>query len=160
MQNNYQIENNIYAKETSKYGKSLFAKRDFKKDEVVFVVFGPIVKEATIYTIPISEELKIDPTKPKGNLCQYICHSCDPNLGIKNRTFFVAIRNIKKDEEVNVDYGMLGYEYGNEITEEERVCKCSSLICRGKLGCYKELPNEIKEKYMGYISDYLVGYPH
>lgn len=158
MQNNYQIENNVYARETGKYGKSLFAKQDFKKDEVVFVAFGPITKEATIYTIPVSEDLKIDPTQPEGNLCQYVCHSCDPNLGIKNRTFFVAMRNIKKDEEVRVDYGMFGYEYGDEITEEKLVCKCGSPICRSKLGCYKELPEEIKDKYEGYISDYLVKF--
>lgn len=156
MEQEYKIEDNIYTKETGVYGKSLFAKRDFKKDELVFVAFGPLVDEATIYTIPISNDLKIDPTEPSGNLCQFICHSCDPNLGIKNRTLFVAMRDIKKDEEIRIDYAMLGYEYGNEITDEERVCKCGSDICRGKLGCYKELPENIKEKYKGYISDYLV----
>jgi hypothetical protein len=153
----YKIENNIYAKETGKYGKSLFAMKDFKKDELVFVAFGPLTKEATIYTIPIDTDLKIDPTKPEGNICQYICHSCDPNLGIKDHTFFVAFKDIKKDEEVRIDYGMIGYEYGDEITDEERTCKCGSKICRGKMGCYKELPEEIREKYKGYISDYLLG---
>lgn len=152
----YKIEDNIYAKDTDKYGKSLFAKRDFKKDELVFVAFGALVKEATLYTIPISENLKIDPTRPQENLSQYICHSCEPNLGIKERTFFVAMKDISKDEEITIDYAMIGYEYGNEITEEEKVCKCGSLICRGKMGCYKELPEEMKEKYKGYISDWLI----
>jgi hypothetical protein len=151
----YKIEDNVYSKDTGKYGKSLFAQRDFIKDEVVFVAFGSIVENATAYTIPISESLKIDPTMPEGNLCQFICHSCDPNLGVKERTLFVAMRNIKKDEELAIDYAMIGYEYGDELSEEERICKCGSAICRGRLGCYKELPNEIKEKYKGYISDYL-----
>lgn len=154
--NMYKIEDNIYVKDTGKYGKSLFAKKDFQKDEIVFVAYGPLVKEATLYTIPISNDLKIDPTLPEGNLCQYICHSCDPNLGIKNRTCFVAFKDIKKDEEVTIDYGMIGYEYTDEISETGRECKCGSAMCRGKWGCYKELSSDLKKKYKGYISDYLV----
>lgn len=153
----YKIEHNIYVKDTGKYGKSLFAVRDFKKDEIVFVAFGPLIKHATQYTIPVSDDLKIDPTIPEGNLCQHICHSCEPNLGIKDRTLFVAMRDIKKDEEVRIDYAMIGYEYGDEITDEERMCKCGSKLCRGKMGCYKELPKEIREKYKGYISNFLLG---
>ena len=156
MQNNYKIENNIYVKETGKYGKSLFAVRDFKKDELVFVAFGPLVVEASLYTIPINKDLKIDPTQPEGNISQYICHSCDPNLGIKNRTCFVAFKDIAKDEEVTIDYAMIGYEYGGEIAEQGRGCNCGFEICRGKFGCYKELPEELKVKYKGYISDYLL----
>lgn len=152
----YRIEDNIYAKDTGKYGISLFAKRSFVKDELVFVAFGALTNKVSAYTIPISEEFKIDPLKPEGNLCQFICHSCDPNLGVKERTMFVAMRDIRKDEEVTIDYAMIGYEYGNELTENERTCKCGSTICRGKLGCYKELPEEVKLKYKGYISDYLV----
>ena len=152
----YRIEDNIYAKETGTYGMSLFAKKDFKKDELIFVAFGPIVKEATLYTIPISEYLKIDPIKPEGNLSQFICHSCDPNLGIKNRTSFVAFKDIKKDEEVLIDYAMIGYEYGDEVSGIGRDCKCGSPECRGTWGSYKELPEDIREKYKGYISDYLL----
>lgn len=152
----FNVLDNIEVKDTGVYGLSLFAKQDFRKDEMVFVAFGPLAKKATRYTIPIDHELKIDPTKPKGNPCQYICHSCEPNLGIKERTLFVATRPIKRDEEVRVDYAMFGYDYGDEITEDERLCKCGTATCRGKLGSYKELPKELKRKYAGYISDYLL----
>lgn len=37
----YKIEDNIYAKDTGVYGMSLYAKKDFKKDELVFVAYGP-----------------------------------------------------------------------------------------------------------------------
>ena len=152
----YRIEENVYAKDTGQYGKSLFALRDFKKDEIVFVAFGPIVQKPTIYTIPIDSRLFIDPTEPKGNLCQYICHSCEPNLGIKQRTFFVALRDIQKNEEVVVDYAMIVPSYRDEITEEQRICRCGRPNCRGKLGAYEDLPPELKRKYEGYISDYLL----
>jgi hypothetical protein len=155
---NYRIEDNVYVKDTGVYGKSLFANKNFKKDDLVFVAFGPIINTPSLYTIPIDHDLKIDPTKPEGNLSQFICHSCDPNLGVKNRTCFVAFKDIKKDEEINIDYAMIGYEYTDEISETGRDCKCGSEICIGKWGCYKELSNELKEKYKGYISDYLLDY--
>jgi hypothetical protein len=155
-QTGYRIEDNIYSGQTERYGMSLFAKCDFQKDDLVFVAFGPITIVPTKFTIPIDDEFKIDPTRPEGNICQYVCHSCDPNLGIKDRSCFVAFRDIKKGEEVVVDYAMFGYEYGDEISEDERKCLCGSSICRGKLGCYKELPDVLREKYRGYISDYLI----
>ena len=152
----YRIEDNIYSRERPPYGKSLFAKKNFKKDEIVFVAFGAIVTKPTDYTIPIDWNVFIEPRVPTGNLCQYICHSCEPNLGIKDRSLFVAMCDIKKDEEVTIDYGMLGYEYGDELPQEERMCKCGATTCRMKLGCYKELPADLKEKYKGYISDFLL----
>lgn len=152
----YRLEDHVYVKDTPRYGESLFARKDFKKGELVFVAFGSIITGRTRYMIPINEEEKIDPTISEGNLCKYLCHSCDPNLGVKQRTLFVAFRDIKKGKEVTVDYGMLGYAYQGELTEEERKCFCGSPICRGKLGCYKELSSEIRQKYAGYISDYLL----
>ncbi|HEY1407158.1 MAG TPA: SET domain-containing protein-lysine N-methyltransferase [Spirochaetota bacterium] len=147
---------NIEARETGVYGKSLFAKRGFKKDEIVFVANGAIVSKQTNYTIPIDWGLFIEPRIPEGNICQYICHSCEPNLGIKGRTLFVAMRDIKPGEEVTIDYAMIGYEYGAELPENERMCKCGRATCRGNLGCYKELPEDLRVKYRGYISDYLL----
>src|SRR3989338_4766852 len=107
-------ERNIEAKDRIPYGKSLFALRDFKKDEVVFVAYGAIVTKATDYTIPIDWKIFIEPRIPEGNICQYISHSCEPNLGIKQRSLFVAMKDIKKGEEITIDYAMIGYEYEGE----------------------------------------------
>jgi hypothetical protein len=152
----YRIEDNIYAKETGDYGKSLYAKRDFKKDELVFVAFGPLVSEATDYTIPIDHTLKIEPREPEGNLCQYICHSCEPNVGIKSRTCFVAMRDIKQDEEAVTHYGFLGYDFGDELPIEKRACKCCSASCKGIMRGYKDLTTQEREQWKEYISDYLL----
>ena len=152
----YTHESNIYVAETGRYGKSLFAKRLFRKGEIVFVAFGPLIRKPTRFTIPIDHDLKIDPTVPAGNPCQYICHSCEPNLGINDRTLFVAMRDILRGEEVVVDYAMLGYEYGAELSDGERVCRCGRPNCRGVLGSYRDLPEDLKTRYKGYISDYLL----
>ncbi len=69
----------------------------------------------------------------------------------------VAMRGIKKDEEVVVDYAMFVPHYGDEISEKDLICKCGNVNCRGKLGSYKELSEERKKKYAGFISDYLLA---
>lgn len=161
----YKIENNIYAKDTGVYGKSLFAVRDFKKGENVFVAFGPIMYKSNDYTIPIGfdsgkkQYVLIEPRIPEGNLCQFICHSCDPNLGIKDRTLFVAMRDIKKDEEVTIDYAMIvpSFEYKfAEVKWEDRTCLCGREKCRGEVRGYFELTDAEKKKYEGYVSDFIL----
>ena len=156
----YHIEDDIYTKDTGVYGKSLFAKRDFKSGELVFLAYGLIVTSPNLYTIPIDWNLYIEPRVPDGNLCQYVCHSCEPNLGIKHRNMFVAMRDIATDEEVTIDYAMIVYEYRHIIPKDGgRVCKCGRKTCRGQFGAFTELTPELKEKYAGYISDFLLGPP-
>jgi len=146
---------NVYIKQTKNKGKSLFANKLFKKGEFIFLMAGPVVAKSTIYTIPIGQGLFIDPI-PVDNLGKYLCHSCDPNAGIKQRTMVVAFKDIKKDEEVCIDYAMIVDEYGDEMTPENIICKCGSKNCRGELGSWFELPKNIKEKYKGFVSEYLL----
>lgn len=160
----YRIEYNIYAKDSGVYGKSLFAKRDFKKGELVFVAFGPIITEPNFYTIPIAYEadrdrlLLIEPREPEGNLSQYICHSCEPNLGIKKRTTFVAMHNIKKDIEVTIDYAMIAPEFPEPAWEgwKDWKCLCGGKNCRGKVKGYFQLNENERKKYTGYVSDFIL----
>jgi SET domain-containing protein len=147
---------NVYIKETKNKGKSLFANKSFKKGEFIFLVAGPIVNKGTIYTIPITKNLFIDPV-PVDNFGKYLCHSCDPNAGIKQRTMVVAFKDIKKDEEITIDYAMIVGKYGDEMTPENIICKCGSKNCRGELGSWFKLPKKIKEKYKGYVSEYLIS---
>ncbi len=149
------FKENIYIKNTKNKGKSLFAKKSFKRGEFIFLVAGPIVNKGTIYTIPIGKNLFIDPV-PVDNFGKYLCHSCNPNSGIKQRTMVVAFKDIKKGEEITIDYAMIVGKYGDEITSKNRICKCGSKICRGKLGAYNELPKKTKKKYEEFISDYLI----
>ncbi|MCB9811009.1 MAG: SET domain-containing protein-lysine N-methyltransferase [Candidatus Nomurabacteria bacterium] len=159
----YKTEDNIYAKDTGIYGMSLYAKRDFKKGDLIFIPYGPVVKYATLYTILVdynknaNEFLFIDPQIPEGNLSQFICHSCEPNMGIKDRTLFVAMRDIAKDEEVTIDYAMIVPTFihptQGEVSWKDRKCLCGRKSCRGKVLSYSELPEEEKERYKGYVNE-------
>jgi len=145
---------NFYYKNTEKYGKSIFVTREFKKDEIIFTVCGPISKNPSIYTVPIDFDLFMDPIGPG----KYLNHSCEPSCGIKNRTQIVATRDLEKDEEITIDYAMLvpvRQDYPR-VNINVPTCKCGSKICRGEFGNYEELSSELREKYKGYISDYLM----
>lgn len=148
-------EQNVYVKEDKNRGKSLFAKEPFKKGDFIFLIAGPIVNKASIYTIPIARSLWIDPV-PVDNPGKYICHSCEPNAGIKQGTLVVAFKDIEKNEEVAIDYAMIVYAYGDEIAEEDLVCKCGSRNCRGKLGSWSDLSEGLRKKYKGFVSEYVL----
>lgn len=160
---------NIEVKEKDGKGLSLFAKHDFKKGDVVFVASGMIVTYATDYTIPIDHELKFEPRVP-GNEAQYLNHSCEPNVGVHDRSIFVAMRDIQKGEEIVTNYAFLGYEYGYEMTvdgsvkkEFDKTCRCGAPSCEGTLQCYKHMTPTERIQYREYISGYLLDderYPY
>lgn len=145
-------DTNIYLNDISKYGKSIFAGCNFAKGETIFVISGPIVKMPTIYTVPIDFDLYIDPLPPG----KFLNHSCDPSCGIKSRTKVVAMRNLKKDEEITIDYAMIVFDYDQAKLKQDLTCHCGSKICRGQFGNYKNLSDKLKQKYTGFISDYLI----
>jgi hypothetical protein len=137
-------------------GSSLFADRRYKPEEPVMVTVGPIVAVGTRFTVAIAAELFVDPV-PVDNLARYLNHSCDPNVGIRHRTVFVALRDIAAGEEVGIDYAMFVDDYGDEITDEQLVCRCGSPHCRGRLGAFDRLPQDLRSKYAPFTSEWLLS---
>ena len=63
------------------------------------------------------------------NTARLINHSCDPNCEtdiIKGHIWIIAIKDIKKGDELNYDYG---YEYDTDY--DEHPCKCRAKKCVG-----------------------------
>ena len=141
--------------QTKKYGKGVFALKPIKKGEVVAVFDGKIydddfdgwTKDLLNHAIQFDKSCWRD---SKG-AARYINHSCDPNCGIKKLFKIVAMRNIEAGEEITWDY---------EMTEKsdwwKLRCKCGSPICRKIIGNYKNMPKKIRQKYKGFISDWLL----
>jgi len=77
-------------------------------------------------------------------------HSCEPNCGIKNLFSIVAMQDIQKGEELTLDYDMV------EDSDWRMECLCGSPICRKIIGSFGLVPKNIREKYKGYISEWLV----
>ncbi len=146
----------VEIKETGKYGLGLFASEDIKKEEIVDD-FSPgnvysakkcseLPKEIADYAVQFEEHKWID---YQSNGC-YINHSCEPNCGVKGNFQIVAMRDIKKGEELTYDYEM------TENSDWRMECKCGSKSCRKIIGAYDNMPPSVREKYKGYIAQWLV----
>lgn len=149
----------VTVKKTKKYGKTLFAAQDIKKDEIIADWTGGRVYQATKATelpneppyfvqnhaIQFAEDKYID----YDGIGRYFAHSCDPNCGFQGKFKVVAMRDINKDEELTLDYAM------SEDSDWRLECRCGSKKCRKIIGAFVLLPKDIRKKYDGYISDWL-----
>jgi uncharacterized protein len=144
----------VYVKFSPISGNGVFANQNIKKGTLIEDMKGKIVpdneeshkKYNLNYMCPISKnECLLIKTNGK-----YINHSCDPNCGIVDSIKIVAIKDIKKDEEISVDYDTIEYEW-------EMKCNCGSAICRKKIRGYRYLSEELKKKYKDFTSSYLIS---
>lgn len=154
--NNRKVE----IRETQKYGNAVFAIDKIYTDEVIGVFDGKFCDGESAMKLPTFEGFsprhavqcaprvwrdgKID------GIARYIAHSCDPNCGIKNYFEVVAMRDIEAGEEITWDYAM------TEDSDFRMDCRCGSRLCRGMVGAYSQLPDSVKERYKGYISEWLL----
>jgi SET domain-containing protein len=145
----------VELKKTKKFGRAVFAKAEIPKGHLIATFDGPFydndfddwTEDLLNHAIQCGPSLWRD---SKG-LARYLNHSCDPNCGIKGRFKVVAMRNIKKGEQITWDY---------EMTEKSNwwkmKCQCGSANCRKKIGNYKNLPKGQRRKYSGFISSWLL----
>lgn len=127
-------------------GKGLFAKQNIEKGEIVLIMKGKIIKMtpknrkkilADPNVMGIEKDVWIYPYAPY----VYMNHSCDPNTSSIGKVTFVALRNIKKDEELTFDYSI------SEDTSWTMKCCCGSKKCRGVIRGTRYLPVDIFKKY-------------
>jgi len=146
----------IKIKKTKDRGRGLFAKELIKKDELIAEFDGEIygwdddrwTDELADHCIQF-EEFKWRDSK---GIARVINHSCEPNCGIKNLFQVIAMRDILPGEEITWDYEM------TENHPDWRMeCECGSKICRKIIGKHENMPQEIRDKYKGYISEWLTN---
>jgi SET domain-containing protein len=120
----------VGTKESKKHGNGLFALKDFKKGESLYLLKkGRIVKYNEIQYLSEQEKIHLDQIgENKYEIIEspgcYINHSCDPNVEEKDRTGY-ALKDIKKDEEITIDYDKIAY------LEKLFECHCGSKNCKG-----------------------------
>jgi hypothetical protein len=134
-------------------GEGIFATRSFKTGETAMV--GTIEKrlyENHSHASQIGENEYVF----HAGLISKVNHSCSPNSGIRiNETGahdFVAIREITINEEITFDYAMRNY--GVDYFPIQ--CMCGSENCRGRITGWKDLPDERKKIYEGFVAPYLL----
>ena len=85
--------------------------------------------EGSVYIFELNKKYDIDGS-PLYNKARYINHSCEPNCEvdiINNEIWIISIKNIKKGNELNYDYG---YEFDKDDFSDH-ICKCGSSKCIG-----------------------------
>ena len=143
-----------YVRSTKKYGKGVFAKAPIKKGEIIARFDGPTYQEWDYWTDYLFDHvIQYAPKRwrTSNGIAKLLNHSCDPNCGIKARFNVVAMRDIKKGEEITWDYEMT-----ERSTHWHLKCKCGSPLCRKKIGNFRKMPKEVRQKYKGYISSWLL----
>jgi HAMP domain-containing protein len=92
-------------------GRGVFSARDFQKRELVLPIIGIVLPYQTMYSIQFDWDRHLEVEPP----ARYLNHSCDPNLGVgrcgKEGIDFIALRDIRKGEEVAFDYAMTEYKH-------------------------------------------------
>lgn len=136
----------------------MFATKEIIKDEIVGKWEGEVFVSDRATKLPCNASvcprdyaIQISPSEYiyTNEIIRYMNHSCEPNIGYLDTVTMVALRDIKPGEELVVDYEM------SEDSDFTLECKCGSTNCRKKIGAYKNLPLEIRQKYGKYISPWL-----
>ena len=119
----------------------LYAAKDIKKGSKVIEYKGKVItrreaeenpkydNEKAIYLFNLNKKYDLDGDF-KFNTARLINHSCNPNCEvdiIDDEIWIISIKNIKKNEELNYDYG---YPFDKD-DYKDHICKCDSNNCIG-----------------------------
>lgn len=139
--------------------KGLFAKAPIRKDEVVMIWGGELFTNEDIRegkyrkgsSVEIDEGIYLagKPDEPPG-LDDFLNHSCNPNSWLKDEVTLIAMRDIKRDEELTADYGTW-----ISRPDWKMECKCGSEVCRKIITGEDWKLRKLQERYNNHFSPYL-----
>ncbi|MCR4274530.1 MAG: SET domain-containing protein [Candidatus Campbellbacteria bacterium] len=154
----------LKVKNTKKYGGGVFATRNIAKNEILAIFGGFIMTLKAELELPssirdlahqIHDQFVIGIKTPSDKqLVDNFNHSCSPNAGFKGQIFLVAMRKIRKHEEVTFDYAMV---LSNPVNSPpyKLSCLCGSKICRKVISGDDWKNLNLQKKYDGYFQYYL-----
>ena len=120
--------------------QGLYASQSIKSGKVVIKYKGKIItkketdtnpkydNDKAIYLFNLNKRYDLDGDF-KYNTARLINHSCNPNCEVEGKglkLWIVAIRDIKKGEELSYDYG-----FGYDEDYKQFVCRCGAKNCVG-----------------------------
>jgi SET domain-containing protein len=150
----------IEPKKSKKHGKGEFAIENISKNEILAVFGGNITtrterdsleEDVRYLSLGIDDDLFIGPDSiNKTDDADWFNHSCNPNTGLWGQIMLVAMRDIKKGEEITFDYVISCSQKG-----EKRIlfnCDCGSPNCRKEITNQDWKNPKLQKKYKGYFS--------
>ncbi len=145
----------LYTAKSKIAGRGVFAGEDIKNGEFVLLMTGKTIHKVyrtesdlnvgkTWVCIGVHKWMAPDfPVK-------FMNHSCDANLAYKTPRRIYARRDIKKDEELTIDYSIIEY-----VDFWRLPCTCGSKLCRKEMRSIQFLPLSLYKSYLPYIPRFL-----
>jgi SET domain-containing protein len=159
------VHPNLEVRNSRIHGKGVFAISPILKGERLAIFGGDIMLIDEINSLPesledypmqIEERFVIGSREERApETADYFNHSCEPNSGFKGQIFLVAVRKIKKDEEITFDYAMVVSESVGSSIIFEMDCQCGSQLCRKRITENDWKSPVLRRKYKGYFSQYI-----
>jgi uncharacterized protein len=152
--------NNVVVKKSPVQGLGVYANKNFKTGDTVLVIDDTHIVTDESKLTPHQHEYDCDYlSNDKVILMQepekFINHSCNPNTYVKtinNLRHVLAMRDIKKGQEITYDYTING---DNDGTFK---CNCGSKNCRQIYqGNFFKLPKDLQLKYLPYLDDWFIN---
>jgi len=148
-------------RESGTHGRGLYARRAIRKGEIVSVRGGHILTPPMLrgrrrppgyWGYPIADGIVLGPLTKRETetVMMFLNHSCAPNVGIRGQILFVAMRNVRRGEELTIDYAMFGGD------PKPMRCRCGVAARRGVITAADWRRKDLQRKYRGYFSSYLV----
>jgi len=94
----------FYSKKSRIHGAGLFARLNFKQGDYMGEYDGPVVQQDDMYVLWAEKYDNVWMGRDGKNLLRYLNHSKQP-LAAFNGFELYALVDIKKDEEITIDYG-------------------------------------------------------
>lgn len=130
-----------------RFGLGVFAKARIPEGGEILRFAGPLIDLSAALTLG---ERQCDPLQIGPGLYMAIGapgvlvnHSCEPNAGIVGDCILIALRDIRRGEEVFYDYSTT--IHGDAWT---LACQCGHATCRGTVGEFQHLPDERRHRYL------------
>ena len=136
----------------TKTGKGVFAGEVVAKGAVVRAMSGQKLSWAKAEPLIASGKVTVDDIYQVGENVFFVLdeearlfnHSCEPNAGVAKGNQLVALRDIKKGEEVTFDYSTTVCTH----CEWAMHCACGSSLCRGVVGNAQTIPKKQLKIYV------------
>lgn len=157
------MESKLLTIRNTRNGKGIFAKKNFKKDQIIYRIEGRKVSikyaeskggKFNANTFRFNKKLYIS---PEGKIGVFQNHSCNPNSYCKtmNHSLYVlAVKGISNRQEILIDYSTI-------IADDDEwsmVCNCGSNKCRKIVKKFSSLKKELQNRYkkMEIVPDYII----
>lgn len=152
-------------------GMGAFALQDIPQGAVVHHMVGEVATlDELIVRVHAGAEAASDPFQIEDDLfidleetSRSFNHSCAPNVYVRGNNELVALRPIRKGEEITYDYATtMKYDAEKILASGHQLwtctCFCGAETCRGIIHEFKTLPQERQDYYIThrYLPDFML----